>query len=488
MHELNCCGQAGCCGGTGRAFGSQRACSLWTHVEFAARRRERLEDIDRTKGKRAARHERVPHPGSLPAVLAICPAPGIDAPALQALEGAIAERDRQILELRENFKKLKVDFQYNLQLIEDRDGELQRYDSAFANLKNVLRDRDAEVSDLKVSIDELEAQVRSEHQRAAQVEGYCKDKLDESKARLEGLRLQKDEELRKTRADMDEMRRTFLAQLSEKDELLNTQRRDMSNSFDELSRKQEAEASAREGTLQAELREAQLKDSRLLEEKAKLEQEVDELRRTTTSLHTQMGAKDAQLADNLREQEVRVGQLRKEIEVLHAEASAKAHDAQEKANRLWEVEREAERDKCERERTFEETKEAMEVSHRRALQDQEKAMRELIHDAEARCETLGSRLATAESERQRYLQASTRSTREMQEQEMLHLEATQGLQRKLDSVQTQMEEANRTASVQRAMLEEELAAAREKNELLKRTQDERRQDIEALRSRICTAT
>jgi len=42
--------------------------------------------------------------------------------------------------------------------------------------------------------------------------------------------------------------------------------------------------------------------------------------------------------------------------------------------------------------------------------------------------------------------------------------------------------------VQRAMLEEELAAAREKNELLKRTQDERRQDIEALRSRICTAT
>jgi len=113
----------------------------------------------------------------------------------QALEGAIAERDRQILELRENFKKLKVDFQYNLQLIEDRDSELERYDGAFANLKNVLRDRDAEVSDLKVSIDELEAQVRSEQQRAAQVEGYCKDKLAEAKQRLEGLRLQKDEEV-----------------------------------------------------------------------------------------------------------------------------------------------------------------------------------------------------------------------------------------------------------------------------------------------------
>ena len=54
---------------------------------------------------------------------------------IQALEGAIAERDQQISELRENFKKLKVDFQYNLQLIQDRDAELQRYDAAFANLK-----------------------------------------------------------------------------------------------------------------------------------------------------------------------------------------------------------------------------------------------------------------------------------------------------------------------------------------------------------------
>ncbi len=80
--------------------------------------------------------------------------------------------------------------QYNLQLIEDRDAELERYDGAFANLKNALRDRDAEVSDLKVSIDELEAQVRAEQQRAAQVEGYCKDKLTEAKERLEGLRLQ----------------------------------------------------------------------------------------------------------------------------------------------------------------------------------------------------------------------------------------------------------------------------------------------------------
>jgi exonuclease VII small subunit len=37
--------------------------------------------------------------------------------------------------------------------------------------------------------------VRSEQQRAVQVEEHCKDKLVEAKQRLEGLRLQKDEEV-----------------------------------------------------------------------------------------------------------------------------------------------------------------------------------------------------------------------------------------------------------------------------------------------------
>ena len=53
---------------------------------------------------------------------------------IRALEGAIAERDRQVMELRENFKKLKVDFQYNLKLIEDRDAELERYEKMVTSI------------------------------------------------------------------------------------------------------------------------------------------------------------------------------------------------------------------------------------------------------------------------------------------------------------------------------------------------------------------
>jgi len=402
---------------------------------------------------------------------------------IQALEGAIAERDQQISELRENFKKLKVDFQYNLQLIQDRDAELQRYDAAFANLKNALRDRDREVSDLKVSVDEVEAQVRAEQQRSSQVEGYCKDKLTEAKERLEGLRLQKDEELRKVRADMDEMRRTFLAQMSAKDELLNTQRRDMSTSFDELARKQEMEAGKREEGLRKELQDAIDKDHQRLEEKMRLDHEMQLLHHSVATLRSQLDAKEADFETREREHKAGMALMKKEMDAAQSAALiASAHSADLAARLL-----EGERAEKEVERQMEDMREGLEVSHRRALEDQEKCLRQAIRDAEDRCESLATRLASSEGERQRYQQAATRASREVQEQALVHMEALEVMRRTVETCEAKAAEAAQKASMQRAVLEEELAGGRQKMEALKRAAEERRNDIEALRAELQSA-
>eukprot|EP00960_Hanusia_phi_P046937 758120-Hanusia_phi.AAC.3 len=57
------------------------------------------------------------------------------------------------------------------------------------------------------------------------------------KEKLENTRRTKDEEIRKLRSNMDEMRREFMRQLTEKDDILEVQRRDMSVSFDDLMRR-----------------------------------------------------------------------------------------------------------------------------------------------------------------------------------------------------------------------------------------------------------
>lgn len=47
-------------------------------------------------------------------------------------------------------KRLEADFQYNMRLLQDRDAELARYESAVTELKLVLNALSAESSELKV--------------------------------------------------------------------------------------------------------------------------------------------------------------------------------------------------------------------------------------------------------------------------------------------------------------------------------------------------
>ena len=57
-----------------------------------------------------------------------------------------------------------------------RDAELERYDALFANMKAVMGDKEGEVSDLRVAVDELEARVRLEQKRNVELETYCADR------------------------------------------------------------------------------------------------------------------------------------------------------------------------------------------------------------------------------------------------------------------------------------------------------------------------
>ena len=185
---------------------------------------------------------------------------------VRALEKAISDRDEGLAEAKEMFLKLREDFQYNLKLLEDRDAELERYDALFASMKAVMRDREGEVSELRVTIDELEARVKAEQKRGVELETYCADRVGEEKLRTEALRHAKDEELHQLRGACEEMRRDFLRQLKDKNDLVDTQRRDMGASFDQIVRQLEMEGSSREASLRAEVKRREQVEAGLREE------------------------------------------------------------------------------------------------------------------------------------------------------------------------------------------------------------------------------
>ena len=65
----------------------------------------------------------------------------------------------------------------HLKRVRRRDGELERYDSSFSSLKSVIRDRDVELSELKIAAAELQHAAKQERDRAAEAESYYQQKL-----------------------------------------------------------------------------------------------------------------------------------------------------------------------------------------------------------------------------------------------------------------------------------------------------------------------
>ena len=70
------------------------------------------------------------------------------------------------------FRKLKEDFEYNLKLIEERDAELEKYDTTFGKVKQAGNAKAAEVSELLVKIDELRLKLENEMQAREELQNH----------------------------------------------------------------------------------------------------------------------------------------------------------------------------------------------------------------------------------------------------------------------------------------------------------------------------
>lgn len=202
----------------------------------------------------------------------------------------------------------------NWQLLEGRDEELATYDANFASLKNVLRDRESEISELKAQVADLQSDLKQEQAHGHEQEVFMQQKLKDARAQMEGARWTFDDELRKQKDEMEQAKRKMDRQLREQQEDLETQRRELSITFDELTRQREAEfkrvldeAQTKGRELELKLksaqREAEAGKARLEESKSKLEtmQQVvqeneKELKSTEWQLADVRGTKDAKIA------------------------------------------------------------------------------------------------------------------------------------------------------------------------------------------------
>eukprot|EP00904_Undaria_pinnatifida_P006657 jgi/Undpi1/3120/HiC_scaffold_15.g06494.m1 len=179
---------------------------------------------------------------------------GLDAPLRQLIEAKEKEL-HEIHDFRIRYDKLKEDFKFNLGLIEDRDLELGRYEAALQSMKDCLRDKEVEASEVKMRLDEALSVHRQAATRENEQEGYWQAKCKGLRDERDGLRWAREEESRAARERSEAVKAALTRQLREREDDLEAQRADAAEAFDRIMQQRQEEAQNRESELTLQLRE-----------------------------------------------------------------------------------------------------------------------------------------------------------------------------------------------------------------------------------------
>ncbi|KAI0229606.1 Coiled-coil domain-containing protein 57 [Lamellibrachia satsuma] len=160
---------------------------------------------------------------------------------VQSLEVALQEKHSALKEQRSKFDKLKEDFKYNLRLLGERDAELARYDALFADLRTKASSKEAELSELKIQMADLQTALAREAKSRDEFQSHYELRVRQKQAELEQYRSVKDAEIESERQELETFKRSLERKLREAESETDTQRRELTAGFEEALRKREHE-------------------------------------------------------------------------------------------------------------------------------------------------------------------------------------------------------------------------------------------------------
>ncbi|XP_039715734.1 coiled-coil domain-containing protein 57 isoform X2 [Pteropus medius] len=159
--------------------------------------------------------------------------------ALQSHRSQLQEA--ALREARARLRRLQEDFVYNLQVLEERDRELERYDAAFAQARGLEEARQAEASELRVEAAKLRQALAHEAQRLEDLQQRYQQKLQEHRLELERVRSDQSSEIDRQREQYEKLTWKLERKLEELDGELALQRQELLLEFESELQKRERE-------------------------------------------------------------------------------------------------------------------------------------------------------------------------------------------------------------------------------------------------------
>ncbi|XP_026557667.1 coiled-coil domain-containing protein 57 [Pseudonaja textilis] len=142
-------------------------------------------------------------------------------------ETTLQETRKQLQEMHRKFNSLKEDFTYNLKVLEERDKELEHFDTLFIQLKMVENANQAEASDLRIQVDKLQQALAQETKKQEALKDQYQRKLKEHQLALDQLHSSKDADISHYHEEYENMKQQLERKLQEAEGELALQRQEL---------------------------------------------------------------------------------------------------------------------------------------------------------------------------------------------------------------------------------------------------------------------
>ncbi|KAM6174463.1 coiled-coil domain-containing protein 57 [Erethizon dorsatum] len=156
-------------------------------------------------------------------------------------EAALQDTQQQLEEAQRKLRRLQEDFVYNLQVLEERDRELEHYDAAFARARGQEEARQAEVSELKIEVAKLKQELTREARRVEELQELLRLRSQEHRLELDRVHSDKNDEIDHQREQYENLKWRLERKLEELDGELALQRQELLLEFESKMQKQEHE-------------------------------------------------------------------------------------------------------------------------------------------------------------------------------------------------------------------------------------------------------
>ncbi|XP_073900945.1 coiled-coil domain-containing protein 57 isoform X3 [Castor canadensis] len=159
----------------------------------------------------------------------------------QLQEAALQDAHNRLEEAQGKLQHLQEDFVYNLQVLEERDRELERYDAAFTQARGQEEARQAEVSELKIQVAKLKQALAREARHVEELQQQQQLRLQEYRLELERVHSDKNGEIDHQREQYENLKWKLERKLEELDGELALQRQELLLEFESEMQKREHE-------------------------------------------------------------------------------------------------------------------------------------------------------------------------------------------------------------------------------------------------------